>query len=186
MKSDADRLFQTHIVNWMYHFTSQIETEAQEKDSMFKLEAFLDKIEEEGVVSAILVSFTRTFLRESFKPVLDLLCFRNYIDIYCGDVDENCFTESDNAALRSDVMGPSANAHLFTSAHSITQHTKRRMNKLASKATTSYEKQILPKASDSVADRCKVKLSKDIVEYKRDIVVEQFEQSQGEFMNTCY
>lgn len=179
-KSDVDKTFQQHMINWFYHFTDSIETEAQEKDSLAKLDLYIDEVEKEGKVTPGLITATKTFLDESFTPVLRLLCFREYMYIYCGDVNENCFTESDNASLKGDSMGPAANSKLYNSADAIIQHTGRRTDKLQSKAHS--RKRLMPSDSDSVAQRCKVGLSKEVVKEKRDTVIEQFMMSTGKFI----
>lgn len=165
------------MISWFYHFTDSIETEAQENDSLAKLELYLDEVEKEGKVTPSLIHATRTFLKESFKPVLRLLCFRDYVHIYCGDVNENCFTESDNSSIKRDPMGPAANSKLYNSAQTIIQHTGRRFEKLDAKANST--KYLMPKETDTIANKCKVDLSKKIVKDKRDAVVEQFIMSAG-------
>lgn len=168
------------MISWFYHFTERIETEAQEKDSLAKLDIYIDEVEKEGKVSPGLITATKTFLDESFTPVLRLLCFREYMYIYCGDVNENCFTESDNASLKKDPMGPAANSKLYNSADAIIQHTGRRTDKLQSKAHS--RKRLMPSESDTVAQSCKVELSKKIVKHKRDAVIEQFMMSSGKLI----
>ena len=44
------------------------------------------------------------------------------MDIYCGGVDANSFTEADNSSLKRDVRGPNANSNLVVSSESITDH----------------------------------------------------------------
>ena len=178
--TDEDDLFHEYMVFWFYHFTNCIETQAQEEDSLAKLHLYIDQTDTEGVVSPGLLAFTRTFLRESFTEALPLLCFRHYKDIYCGDVNENCFTESDNSSLKRDHMGPSANANLCSSAASITKHTNRRMKSLKANSTKRFGQRLLPKKTDSRIESCRAELSKDIVDYKRDLIIDQFVSSYGE------
>lgn len=177
--TDIDKQFQADMVRWFYSFTNSVETQAQEEDSLAKLHIYIDEADEAGIVSSALIVFTKTYIRESFKPVLALLSFRHYMDIYCGDVDENCFVESDNSSLKRDDMGPNANSKLFNSARVITQHTDRRMKKLQADAVKTFEKRILPKPNDTEVDRCRSELSKQIVPYRRDTVVQQWEMSSG-------
>lgn len=169
------------MVRWFYSFTNSIETQAQEEDSLAKLHIYIDEADEAGIVSSALIAFTKNYIRESFKPVLALLCFRHYMDIYCGDVDENCFVESDNSSLKRDHMGPDANAKLFTSARAITQHTDRRMNQLQADAAKDFDKRILPKPNDNAVESCRSKLSRHIAEHRRDTVVRQWEMSSGTY-----
>ena len=180
--SEMDNTFQSIMIRWFYHFTNNIETEAQEADSLAKLNFYLDEVDTASIVNSNLVEFTRTFVRQRFKPVLGLLCFRHYHDIYCGDVNENCFVESDNSSLKRDPMGPTANGKLFFSAHSITQHTKRRMRQLQVEAVKNFERRRTPKPSDTLIDKCTIKLSNSIVEDKRNQIVNQFEASFGKIL----
>ena len=172
------------MINWFYNFKTSIETEAQEHDSVSKLMGYIEEVDKEGNVNPNLLSFTRKFVRESFVPILPLLCFRSYIDIYCGDVDENCFVESDNSSLKRDHMGPNANNKLVTSAHSINNHTKRRMGKLQITATKNFEMKKNPKPTDTVYDEYRIELSNTIVEYKCNQIVDQFEMSLGKIMHS--
>ena len=50
------------MISWFYHFTERIETEAQEKDSLAKLDIYIDEVEKEGKVSPGLITATKTFL----------------------------------------------------------------------------------------------------------------------------
>ena len=177
--TEEDARFQQHMVNWFYHFTNSIETRAQENDSFAKLHFYLEEIEKAGKVSAALLDFTRTFIKDSFAPVLPLLCFRGYTDIYCGDVNENCFVESDNSSLKRDSAGPTANAKLAMSAHAIKTHTDKRMSNLLVSAAKKYGREENAKANGDPFDECRRDLSKMIVEYKYDQIVDQFEMSQG-------
>ena len=88
------------MVRWFYHFTNDIETQAQEEDSLAKLHIYINEVDKEGKVNHNLISFTKTFIRESFKPVLGLLCFRHYMDVYCGDVNKDYFAKSYNSSLK--------------------------------------------------------------------------------------
>ena len=127
----------------------------------------------------MLINFTRKFIRESFVPILDLLCFRHYMDIYCGGVDANSFTESDNSSLKRDVRGPNANLNLVVSSESITDHKSRRVEKLQKLSTKNYMRHQHLKDSDlgNVLEECRAKLSDRTNEYKRGIALDQFEDS---------
>lgn len=164
---------------WFYHFTNAIETEDQECDSFSKLYAYIDSCDKEGIINAPLISFTKEFIKNSFTPVLKLLCFRHFKDIYWGDVNENCFLESDNSSLKRDPMGPSANSKLFSSAHAVTKHTERRMKRLKKEATKSFQNTQHSEWAGTEAEECNNELSKKIVEYRRKMAIAQFLLSQG-------
>ena len=87
--------------------------------------------------------------------------------------------ESDNAALKKDYMKPNANNKLYVSADAIIQHTEKRINNLAVTATVNARRQLLPKKSDTKLDTVRQVLSKKIVSKKRDIVIDQYEDSSG-------
>ena len=184
IKTDEDDRFVTTIIHWLYHFTNEIETEAQMWDSYHKLEEFVTSALNDSALSNNLVVNTSTFLRESFKPMLQLLCQCYYNEVFCGDVNENCFVESDNASLKKDPMKPHANSRLYVSAKNILDHTTRRIDKLMRQATKKARSQILPKPSDSDVDKIRHALSKDIVEHKREKVLQQFLASSGTFLHS--
>jgi len=175
-KKPREKDFQSKIVNWLYSFTNDIETEEQEKDSLEQLSMFIDVSEEEGV-NRSLVTATRKFIRESFKPYLPLLCQRHFNDIYCGNVNENCFTESDNASMKKDSMGPEANSQLHISTSAIVGHTERRTGKLEREALKEARKSRQGKASDNEVLKCKTDISKKIVFQKCDDICDQFDLS---------
>ena len=101
-KTDKDNQFKTTIIHWLWHFTKNIEYYDQEVDSYNKLLAFVALAEKDTEFSEGLVSNTSKFLRESFYPYLPLLSLRSYHAVYCGNVCESCWVESDNAALKTD------------------------------------------------------------------------------------
>jgi hypothetical protein len=56
----------------------------------------------------------------------------------------------------------------------------KRMNNLAADAAVSARSQLLPKPSDTTLDTIRQVLSKNIVSKRRDIVIDQYEDSSGE------
>ena len=88
--------------------------------------------------------------------------------------------ESDNAALKTDPAKPKPNNKLYVSADAIIHHTDKRMNNLAADAAVSARSQLLPKPSDTTLDTIRQVLSKNIVSKRRDIVIDQYEDSSGE------
>lgn len=182
-KTETDSEFIATIIKWLYHFTNEIETPAQMNDSYAKLEDFIADAEDDTELTTALVNYTSTWLRESFKPLLRLLCQCYYQDVPCGDVNANCFVESDNAALKKDPMRPNANSKLYISAKNIVSHTNRRMNTLKADAAKKATSQLLPKPSDNDIDTLRCKLSKDIVEHKREICLQQFISSSGKLQS---
>lgn len=95
-----------NIANWMYHFTSSVETAAEEKHSISKLNNYISESMASGVVSKDLGNRTRLFLTNSFYTRLSRLCFRHFMSITEGDRADNSWTESQNSALKRDVSGP--------------------------------------------------------------------------------
>lgn len=176
--NSADSQFASTILNWLYHVMNDIETEPQMKDSLKKLDAFVDSSYTKEINKDLIVN-TRIFIRESFKPMLRLLCQCYFNDVFCGDVNENCWVESDNAALKKDPLRPHANSSLPVATKNVLQHGDRRMNSLRSKAVQKATSQILPKTADTEVDAIRHTLSKDIVEHKREKGIQQYISSSG-------
>jgi hypothetical protein len=57
--------------------------------------------------------------------------------IYGGDLAANSFTESENAALKKDTMGPRPNQSIDTSHEAICKHEQRQLGRLRSTALQS-------------------------------------------------
>jgi hypothetical protein len=76
-------------------------------------------------------------------------------------------------------MRPKANAKLYISAKNIVSHTNRRMHTLKAEAAKKATSQLLPKPSDNEIDTLRCKLSKYIVEHKREIGLQQYVSSSG-------
>ncbi len=185
MKTDTDSQFINTIIHWLYHFTNDIETEPQMKDSYEKLQQFVLQAEADTNLTKALVTYTAQFLRESFQPLLRLLCQCYYQDVFCGDVNANCFVESDNASLKKDSMKPNANSKLYVSCKNICDHTKRRIDALKRNAAKNTRTQLLPKPSDNDIDKIRRDLSKHIVEDKREKVLQQYGMSPGMLLHVC-
>ena len=179
IKTDLDSQFITTIIHWLYHFTNDIETEAQMKDSYEKLTAFVVAGQEDPNLTKSLLTYTDKFLRESFQPMLPLLCQCYFQDVFCGDVNANCFVESDNASLKKDPMKPNANSRLYVSCKNICDHTNRRLNQLKTTAAKNVRSQLLAKPTDDDVDILRRKLSKHIVLDKREKVLSQFTAFPG-------
>ena len=112
VKSEADKWFQNEFLNWAYSIFGKVETEEEEIDSLEKLHAFIhyegnrssDKYDD--VVNPSLITYSLNFLTKSIIPVLDLLCFRHFIDLPYAGAGTNSFSESANATLKGDDKGP--------------------------------------------------------------------------------
>ena len=91
--SDFDYEFVNTVKDWMYSFAIDIESKQEEEYSFRKLQAYIsdDKIVKSA--SDQLVSFTSTFVNETLKKNLPIMCLRQYIDIVSGWVKDNSFTE---------------------------------------------------------------------------------------------
>ncbi len=73
-------------------------------------------------MSPSLKTFTRTHWEKGFKALLPKLCQRHFQDIYGEDLAPDSFTESENAALKKDTMGPRPNQSIDTSIEAIWQN----------------------------------------------------------------
>lgn len=180
VKTQKDRQFSLTVIQWLWHFVKHIEYRDQEVDSYRKLIDFVTIAAKDTEFSYGLVSNTEKFLRESYYPYMNFLSQRNYHATYCGNVCENSWVESDNAALKKDPQRPRPNSKLHISTHAIINHTDKRLSNLSVEATRTLQLQLLPKESDTDLESVRQILSKDIVEKKRDAVVDQYKCSKGE------
>ena len=139
LRTDADNLFHLWIIEWLYSFANYIETKEEEEYSLFKMKKYIDRARQSVQVSCSVLEFTMNYLRE-FKADLPSLCLRQYLQVHWGWVNENCFTESENAALKGDVRGPKANNKLNSSVDATLQHISHRYTKIMTKAYKEYTK----------------------------------------------
>lgn len=109
-RNDAEIKFVNNIAHWMYHFTSSVETIAEENHSMSKLNGYIsDCMTSSNPITKIskdLGRRTTVFVQSSFYPRLSKLTFRHFMKIPEGDRADNSWTESQNSALKRDVAGP--------------------------------------------------------------------------------
>ena len=120
---DEDYAFIEEMRDWLYSFTSYIETESEEKDSLRKLKGVIQFELERKKLSKALLDFTLTYVTTRFEHRLDMLCHRRFMNTFEGRVADNCFTESDNSALARDPFGPKPNYKLHKAVGTIVQHT---------------------------------------------------------------
>jgi hypothetical protein len=117
IETDNDRVFVYACINWFYSFTNHIETKLEED---YSIASFQQWIANSTEVSLSLKTFTQTYWEKDFKPlVLPKLCRCHFQDIYSGDLAANSFTESENAALKKDNMGPRPNQSIDRSHEAI-------------------------------------------------------------------
>ncbi len=108
----------------------KVETEEEEFDSLEKLHAFIhyegnqSSDENDDVVNPLLITHSLNFLTKSIIPVLDLLCFRHFIDIPYAEAGTNYFSESANATLKADEKGPKPNHKLDRAAEETIAHIR--------------------------------------------------------------
>ena len=183
LTGEDDNKFKEIMKNWFYTFTDKIETKAQEVDSLAKLMHYIDQVSKTEKVSERLITFTKSFIRESFVPNLGSLCFRHYMDVYWGDVGANSFTEGDNSSLKRDIRGPNANYNLCASSNAITGHVDRRIDDLQKSSVKNHMRQQFLKQSDegNTLEESRAKLSEHINEYKQEIALDQFEDSTSKW-----
>ena len=141
LTGEDDNKFKEIMKNWFYTFTDKIETKAQEVDSIEKLMHYIDQVSKTEKVSERLITFTKSFIRESFVPNLGSLCFRHYMDVYWGDVCADSFTEGDNSSLKRDIKGPSANYNLYASSKAITDHVNQQIDELQKSSMNNHRRQ---------------------------------------------
>ena len=120
-------MFVARCINWFYSFTNYIETKLEED---YSIACFEQWIAMSTGVNGSLKTFTQTYWEKGFKPVLPKLCQRHFQEIYGGDLAANSFTESENAALKKDAMGPRPNQSIDRSHDAIAKHELRRLSKL--------------------------------------------------------
>jgi hypothetical protein len=135
LKTDNDRVFVYTCINWFYSFTNYLETKLEEDYSIASFQQWIAKSKE---VPPSLKSFTQTYWEKGFKPLLPKLCQRNFQDIYGGDLAANSFTESENAALKKNTMGPARpNQSIDTSHEGIWKDEQQRLARLLTTALQS-------------------------------------------------
>ena len=126
INNEHDVLFHMSMLNFLYFFCEQVETAQEEQDCIAKLKAYVAEQSNSGKVKFNLIIFTKTCLSGSFFPSLHRLCFRNFIHLQMGFIDNNCFAESENSALSRDTNGPRSNHRLHVSCDMIIGHTNKR------------------------------------------------------------
>jgi hypothetical protein len=129
VKVYSDAVYHLWVKEWLYSFADYIETKQEEEYSLRKLKRYINNARAAGKVSKQLIQFTDDYLND-FIADLTSLCLRQYLDVYCGSVNENCFTESENACLKNNPCGPKANNKINTSVDATITHTQERYNKL--------------------------------------------------------
>lgn len=159
--SDSDVIFHQWVKEWLYSFPNYVETKQEEEYSLAKLKKYITDARTGRHVSKKLIQFTDDYLKD-FIPDLSSLCLRQYLDVYCGSVSENCFQESENAALKRNPSGPKANNKLNTSVDATTTHTQERYQKLQRTAFKDYSRSSVEGISVS---SIMSKISKDINSY---------------------
>jgi hypothetical protein len=152
-ETDADFDFLVWVKLWLYSFSNYIETKREEEDSMLKLWSFISQARADNVVCLDLINETERFIQESFKPDLPVLCLRHYLKVHWGHVDENCFAESENSALKRDIYGPKANNKLHVAGDATIMHTDKRFKRMEKDAYASLSRTAL--VSDSVSPELK-------------------------------
>ena len=123
----------------------------------------------------------KNYVIESFMPDLSRLSHRHYMSTMMGFRRNNCFSETENALLYRDVMGPSSNNKIHISQSKIVSHTNRRNSDIKSRDLANMTRTRHPAESSSAAFDVDVLslLSKKIVEVPRDKAMEQFHHSKS-------
>ena len=121
MDTDADSEFLEEIREYLYFFTSDIESESEELDCMEKLRRFIRNARCDPDINSVLINFVDDWITKSFEHLLPSLCHRHYMYRYFGWVADNCFTESENAVLVGDEMGPKPSHRMHVAGDAILQ-----------------------------------------------------------------
>ena len=107
------------MTEWLYSFTSDVETVEEEQDSLEKLRKVISFERSNDVISSGLLDFTAKFIRTTFEDLLPSIAHHNFMYKYCGWVSDNCFTESENSTLARDTFGPKPTNKLHVSGDKI-------------------------------------------------------------------
>jgi hypothetical protein len=161
VKVYSDVVFHLWVKQWFYSFADYVETKQEEEYSLAKLQRYINNARTAGKVSKHLIQFTDAYLRD-FIADLASLCLPQYVDVFCGSVNENCFTESENSCLKNNPCGPKANNKLNTSVDATITHTQERYNKLERTALKNYSQTSVESATVSEIGS---KISKYINDY---------------------
>lgn len=122
-----DDMFVNEVKMWLYSFKNDIETEEEEKHSLSKLREVIAYERSAGRVTSSILDYTENFLTAKFEDRLRFICFRHYMYSRGGQVADNCYVESENAATAKDPTGPKPKYGLAVSASALIQHTDNRM-----------------------------------------------------------
>ena len=123
----------------------------------------------------------KNYVIAKFMPDLSRLSHRHYMGTMMGFRRNNCFSETENALLYRDPMGPSSNNKLHISYSKIANHTIRRNSNTKSRDLANMTRTRHPVESSSAAFDVDVLslLSKKFVEVPRDKAMEQFHHSKS-------
>ena len=172
--SDAEKAFVEEIKEWLYSFTKDIESEWEEKDSLHKLRSFISKSRSHPDIKDCVTDFTSNFLLSKFEDQLPRLCLRYTLHSHCGWVHDNCFTESENAAIAKDPLGPKPNMRLHVSGDTILQHTDERFRTLTRDAFDHYLESKAQFDDETEKEALERTLSHAVVDHANTNVVNQF------------
>ena len=136
VQTDNDLIFVRIVQDWLYHFTSDIETEFEEQDSLAKLQAYVHSDWVKKNVTHHVASFTDVFIVKSFRDQLPYLCKRYFMDKWMHWVADNSFTESSNAHMKLDPISPKPKDRIHIAGDKIVGHTERTLQRRASEAHT--------------------------------------------------
>lgn len=123
-----------YVRNWLYSFTSSIESSREENHSYDLFVQFVNQSytteNPKRKISLALFNYTMDFLTKQFQPSLSKLCFRHFMDQPHGDRADNSFTESENASLKGSVSGPLPFHKLAVACHATATHHENRFESL--------------------------------------------------------
>ena len=162
------------VCDWLYSFTTYIELEVEENDSLNKLRQMIDNERSNDKISNMLIDFTIQYITAGFEDQLYRLCFRHYMYNYGGGTGDNCFSESSNSVMSRDVLGPKPKHRLHVAADCIIEHSEECNRKLYASAIEELNTLKIRKKNETEADKVARVLSKTIIETKNDMAMNQY------------
>ena len=179
---DADTAFIKTVSDWLYSFTNYTETRDEEKDSMKKLKAFVRNQKDNAHISNNLIQATLDFIITKFEDRLPRLSHRHYLHAVAGGFADNCFSESSNASLSRDPLGPNPSHHLHNSMDAINEHNQEAVAKLRRGALDVFRATKMKTERESAEQASARVISEDIIEPVNDLVMKEYSSSQKQ---TC-
>ena len=177
LSTPHDEAFLDEVRDWLYSFSTYVESESEEKDSLAKLREVINMEKENNNISKGLLDFTTDYIITGFEDQLYRLCHCNYMDVLWGRIDDNCFSESSNSTLARDALGPKPNQKLHVAADCIIDHSEENNRKLQASAIDEMQKCKIRLGDESLSYQKARELSHLIIEECNNKAKSQFDSS---------